>query len=92
MKNLERLALKREKIESSISTKLNDSDWKILSQLLENPAITNREIAELVSLSFEGVRSSLKKMYRVFDIQKSGENQKISLIIKATRISNEASS
>ena len=87
-RKLEGLGLDKEKIESSISAKLNNTDWNILNQLFENPIATNKEIAELVSLSFEGVRSSLKKMYRIFDIGKSGENQKISLIITVTHISN----
>ncbi|HPJ47106.1 MAG TPA: AsnC family protein, partial [Tenuifilaceae bacterium] len=80
--------LNREKISEAINGVLNDSDWNILSILCESPTISNREISEKILLSFEGVRSSLKKMYRVFDIQNSVENQRIALVIKAIRISN----
>lgn len=80
--------LNREKISTAINGVLNDSDWSILSLLCESPTISNREISEKISLSFEGVRSSLKKMYRIFDIQNSVENQRIALVIKAIRISN----
>jgi tetratricopeptide (TPR) repeat protein len=80
--------LDRDKIHNAISGTLNDSDWKILTILCKNPTMNNRKISEQVNLSFDGVRSSFKKMYRLFDIQNSNENQRMSLVIKAFRISN----
>lgn len=80
--------LDRIKIDEAINGVLNDSDWKVLSILCKNPTINNREISEKISLSFEGVRSSLKKMYRIFNIQNASENQRIALVIQAIRISN----
>ena len=80
--------LDRTKIDAAVNRVLNDSDWNVLSLLCKNPTINNREISEQISLSFEGVRSSLKKMYRIFNIQNSSENQRIALVIQAIRISN----
>ncbi|MFO7864713.1 MAG: tetratricopeptide repeat protein [Salinivirgaceae bacterium] len=80
--------LNRDKICSNIDGILNDTDWNVLTVLCSKPTINNREISEKISLSFEGVRSSLKKMYRIFDIQKSKENQRIALVIKAIQLSN----
>ncbi len=80
--------LERDKISSKIDGTLNETDWNVLTVLCSKPTINNREISEKVSLSFEGVRSSLKKMYRIFDIQKSKENQRIALVIKAIQLSN----
>jgi tetratricopeptide (TPR) repeat protein len=80
--------LDRTKIDAAINGILNDSDWNVISLLCKNPTINNREISEQISLSFEGVRSSLKKMYRIFNIQNSNENQRIALVIQAIRISN----
>ena len=80
--------LNRDAINRSIEGTLNDTDWNILTLLSQNPTINNREISEQISLSFEGVRSSLKKMYRVFDIKNTTENQRIALVIEAIRISS----
>lgn len=82
--------LDREKIESTIKTSLNPSDWDILNTLYHNPAIGNKEIADIVNLSVEGVRSSLKKMYRIFDIEKSA-NQRVLLVIEAAKFSHPVS-
>lgn len=81
--------LDKERIESTINLPLNQSDWDILNALYNNPAIGNKEIANVVFLSVEGVRSSLKKMYRFFDIEKSA-NQRVLLVIEAAKISNPA--
>ena len=83
----ELMQLDKSKIDMNIEGSLNPSDWKILNVLYSNPVISNKEIAAQVSLSIDGVRSSLRKMYRLFDIQKSNENQRIALVIKATKIS-----
>jgi tetratricopeptide (TPR) repeat protein len=80
--------LNKDKICSKIDGSLNETDWRILTVLCSKPTINNRKISEEISLSFEGVRSSLKKMYRIFDIQKSKENQRIALVIKAIQLSN----
>jgi tetratricopeptide (TPR) repeat protein len=80
--------LNREKVNQNIDGTLNDTDWKVLTLLCSNPTINNREISEKIALSFEGVRSSLKKMYRIFNVQKSNENQRIALVVKVIQISN----
>ncbi|NQX98531.1 MAG: winged helix-turn-helix domain-containing protein, partial [Flavobacteriales bacterium] len=65
--------LDKSKIEISIGASLNQSDWKILTTLYLNPVISNKEISAQVFLSIAGVRSSLGKLYRLFDIQKTNE-------------------
>jgi hypothetical protein len=81
--------LNRKKIEAEIDGVLNDSDWSVLTLLCEKPTINNREISEQVSLSFDGVRSSLRKMYRIFKIQNTNEHQRTALVIEAFRISKK---
>ncbi len=65
--------------------KLNETDWKILIIIYTNPTIINSEIADTVHLSIQGVKSSLKKMYSLFDLE-SGGNKKLALVIKITQI------
>ena len=81
------LTIDRNKIEEKINGSLNETDWKILNKLYHNPTITNQMIAEKVYLSVDGVKYSLKKMYRIFDIGKLSENKRISLIVKVSEIS-----
>ena len=81
----EKLALNRERIEGTINSTLNTTDWNILKAIFTNPVITNKAIADEVSLSIEGVSSSLRRMYIKFDLEKSN-NQKLALLIEATKI------
>ena len=78
--------LDRDKIEASINGSLNESDWNIIKVLYDNPIASNSEIAEKVSLSIDGTRSSLKKMYRLFEIEKTGQNQRIELVIQLSKL------
>lgn len=78
--------LDKKRIETAINSSLNKSDWNILNALYNNPAIGNKEIADAVSLSVEGVRSSLKKMYSFFYIEKTA-NQRVVLVIEAAKLS-----
>lgn len=67
-------------IEKIFDAKINESDWQILNILRNDPMSNNAQIAEAVNLSIEGVRSSLKKMYRLANLEKRSENQRLSLI------------
>ena len=80
--------LNREILDAHIGARLNDSDWSVVQNLYSNPSISNKELAENVSLSIEGAKSSLKKMYRLFEIP-SSRNMKLALIIKIIAISKE---
>jgi hypothetical protein len=77
--------LDKEKIEKVIDAKIGETSWMILNLLFENPAISNKEIAKKVSLSLEGVSSSLRRMYTAFDLKPSG-NKKVALVLKVMRI------
>jgi tetratricopeptide (TPR) repeat protein len=77
----------REKLELFIGKKLNETDWSVLNVLVENPAISNKELAEKVFLSNDGVGSSLRRMYLMFDVPES-KYMKIALLLKAIKISN----
>jgi len=87
--SFEKSQLDRVKIKKAINGSINGTDWKILSLLYKNPHITNREISEQVFLSIEGVKSSLKKMYTLFNIQHSRENKRLGLVITITLLSND---
>lgn len=89
LEKLDAKTLDKEKIEGRIDGKLNQTDWKVLNALLENPVITNKEIAEMIFLSVPGVRSSLQKMYRLFDIDRNSGNRRIALVLAAVRISSD---
>lgn len=81
--------LNKERIELAIGAKLNDTDWKILNALLNNPMITNRDIAQMIHLSIPGVRSSLQKMYRLFEINGNSSNRRIALLLAAARLGGD---
>jgi len=82
------IALNKAKIEKFIGIKLGESSWMILNLIFKRPSISNKEIAQEVSLSIEGVSSSLRRMYSSFRI-KSSSSKKIALITEAIRISTE---
>ncbi|MDB9881630.1 tetratricopeptide repeat protein [Bacteroidia bacterium] len=79
--------LKREKIDLKLERNLNETDWKVLNILLEDPAITNKEIAEKAHMSIDGIGSSLRRMYEYFEIKES-KYKKITLLLEAIKISN----
>lgn len=81
------LQLDREKVNGAVDGKLNETDWSILEQLFDDASLTNPELARRVSRSREGVSSSLRKMYRLFDLPDSG-NKRISLILCVAKISS----
>lgn len=81
--------LNRAKLEEHIQKKMNETDWAVLNVLLENPVISNKELAEKVFLSSEGVGSSLRRMYAMFDVPES-KYMKIGLQLKAIKISNHS--
>jgi len=66
-------------VEQSIGRKLNETDWKVLTILLEDPTYSNRDIAEKAYMSFDGIGSSLKRMYQYFEIKET-KYRKIALI------------
>lgn len=80
--------LDRTTIEESIDRKVNETDWKVLNILLDDPVTSNKEIAELAHLSVDGIGSSLRRMYIAFEIKES-KYKKISLIMKAIKLSNK---
>jgi tetratricopeptide (TPR) repeat protein len=80
--------LSREKIELKLNRKLNETDWKVLTILVDDPVISNQEIAEKAFLSTDGIGSSLRRMYEYFEIKES-KYKKISLLLEAIKISNQ---
>jgi tetratricopeptide (TPR) repeat protein len=76
-------------IEKIWEVKLNESDWKILDTIKNDPMLNNQEIADSVTLSLEGVRSSLKKMYRLANLEKRSPNQKLNLIHNLLKALNQ---
>lgn len=80
--------LNRQKIEESIGRQLNETDWNVLNILLDDPVISNKELAEKAFLSVDGIGSSLRRMYDYFNI-KNSRYKKISLITEAIKFSNK---
>lgn len=79
--------LDRNKIELHIGKNLNETDWKVLNILLNDPIITNKDLAEKAFMSVHGIGSSLRRMYISFDISES-KYMKISLLLEAVKLSN----
>lgn len=73
-------ALTKQKVEEALNANINESDWKIIVALQENPLLNNTELAERVNLSVEGVRSCLKKLYRYANLENGKENKRLKLI------------
>ncbi len=78
----------REKILANSNGNLNESDWNIIKVITKTPSISNSDLAHKVTLSIDGTRSSLKKMYRIFEIP-SSRNMKLALALKLLRLSKE---
>ena len=81
--------LNQERIQKSISRKLNKTDWGVLNVLLDNPEVSNKEISEKVFLSIDGIGSSLRRMYVFFAIKET-KYKKVLLIKRAIEISKDA--
>ena len=80
--------LDREKIETTLHRTINETDWAVLNILLEDPVISNKEIAQKAFMSIDGIGSSLRRMYDYFEIKES-KYKKISLLLEATKMSNK---
>lgn len=80
------LQLNRDKIETAIDRKLNETDWIVLNILLSEPELSNADIAAKAFRSVDGIGSSLRRMYVYFDIKES-KYKKISLIMKSIQLS-----
>lgn len=89
--NSNKFELIREKIEAYIKRNLNETDWNVLTILIDDPVITNKEIAKKAFLSVDGIGSSLRRMYEYFDIKES-KYKKISLLLEAIKMSNNPTS
>lgn len=72
-------------INATLEKPLNETDWKILGILNESPLTTNKDISQQVDRSIEGVSSSLRKMYGLFEINQSS-NKKVALKEKIDRL------
>ena len=79
--------LSRARPESHIGKELNDTDWKVLQVLFDDPMIMNKEIAEQVFLSVEGIGSALRRMYELFNIQGT-KYKKMALLREVIKLSN----
>jgi len=87
MSIVETPSLNKKQIDNYLGVTLNQTDWNILSELFNNPALSNKELSDKVSMSIEGTRSSLGKMYRLFNV-KTGRNQRFMLVMEAAKVSN----
>lgn len=72
--------LNRQRLENYLQAPLNDTDWNLLVLLVQEPNLSNPQLARKMRLSYEGLRSSLKKMYRLFQIEESVSNKRVALL------------
>ena len=72
-------------LNQTLGRTLNETDCKVLNILLDNPTITNQEIAGKAHLSVDGIGSSLRRMYVYFGIKET-KYKKISLLHAAMKI------
>jgi tetratricopeptide (TPR) repeat protein len=79
-------SLKRSRLELHIGKNLNETDWSVLNFLLKDPGISNKDLAKQVFLSVDGVGSSLRRMYELFNIKES-KYMKITLLMEAIKLS-----
>lgn len=82
-----RFELNRIAIENSLNRKINDTDWTVLTILVDDPVISNKDIAEKAFMSIDGIGSSLRRMYDYFEI-KDSKYKKISLLMEAIKHSS----
>jgi len=68
--------------------KLNNTDWNVLTILLADPVISNKNIATKAFMSFDGISSSLKRMYEYFNLSES-KYKKIALLLDAVKRSSK---
>jgi len=78
--------LSKQKIDNYLNRVLNETDWRVLLILLDNPMVLNKEIAEKSNMSIDGIGSSLRRMYDYFEINQT-KYKKVALIHKAVNIS-----
>lgn len=80
--------LNRAGIERVMGNKLNQTSWNILNAILQDPIISNHDIASKLFLSVEGISSSLRKMYAQLQINSDDtQNMKIALLATVIKIS-----
>lgn len=84
--NPEAGGLDRERIEKRLGRALNDTDWKVLNILLEDPTVTNQVIADRAFMSVDGIGSSLRRMYQYFEVTET-KYKKIGLLRAAMTLS-----
>lgn len=82
--------LNRKRLEKHVGRSLNETDWTVLNVLLKNPVISNKDLAKSVFLSVDGVGSSLRRMYELFNIKES-KYMKIMLLMETIKISKSGS-
>ena len=82
--------LNRENIEIKVKTRINETDWKVLTILVKEPTLSNSDLAEKVFLSYDGVRSSLKRLYSMFDLSSTDKSSiRMRLILSALSYSHK---
>lgn len=71
-----------ESIPKSVLEKLNKTQRKIIDIILENPKVTQSEIAEQLNISISAVKKSMKEMVNAGILVKIGANKGGCWIVK----------
>jgi tetratricopeptide (TPR) repeat protein len=80
------LELDQARLNQAVGRTLNETDWKVLNILLQDPTMTNRGIADKAYLSIDGIGSSLRRMYGYFEVKET-KYKKMALLHAAMKVS-----
>ena len=69
----------RDTLEHQVGFTINATDWKVIELLMAQPLLTVEELAAAVFLSKDGMKTSLRRLYKTFNI-KEGGSKKVRLI------------
>lgn len=72
-------------INEILNKELNDTDQKVLACIIKDHTVSINELAESVFLSKDGVKTSLRRLYNVFEIN-SDRNKKVLMAQKVQQI------
>lgn len=82
-----KVIIDRQRLTNAVKFPLNDTDWAILHALSKAPNMSNNALAVEIGISHEGVRSSLKKLYKKFAVKNNVANKKLALVMTAMHLS-----
>ena len=79
----------RDTLEHQVGFTINATDWKVIELLMAQPLLTVEELAAAVFLSKDGMKTSLRRLYKTFNIKEGGSKKgKINTMLEAFKGTN----